>query len=121
MERLMFADLCRFRPGELDSFMFVYVALALALAVATHFVETRITGQSGPKASFAFLVAVGLVPLTWVATTLIFPDPRAHGDDCGFTPDAIFLPIYATITVFVSFLGGRGLMLGVDRYWTQRK
>ena len=117
----MFADLCRFAPGELDVFALVYGALGFSVAVATHFAEARFARTRGSIASRAFLVALALLPLTWIATSWIFPDPRDFGDECGLTPDAIFLPIYATIIVFFCFLGGRGLILGLDRYRAARK
>lgn len=117
----MFADLCRFAPGELDTFGLVCAALGLAVAVITHLAESRFASTRGSRASRAFIVALALMPLSWMATKLVFPDPRESGDICGFTPDAIFLPIYATITVFLCFLGGRGLMLGVARYRAARE
>lgn len=121
MERLMFADLCRFAPGELDTFGLVCAALGLAVAVTTHLAEARFAPTRGSRASRAFIVALALIPFSWIATTLVFPDPRKNGDICGFTPDAIFLPMFATIMVFFCFIGGRGLMLGLDRYRAARK
>ena len=117
----MFADLCRFAPGELDTFAFVFGTLGLAVAVVTHFAEARFARTLGSSASRAFFVALALILVTWVATPLTFPDPRDHGVDCGFTPDAVFLPVYATIMVVFCFLGGRGLMLGIDRYRAARQ
>lgn len=121
MERLMFADLCRFAPGELDTFAFGCGALGLVFALATHFAEARFVPMRGSNASRALFVAVVLVSLTWIATPMVFPDPRDLGHECGFTLDAVFLPIYATITVFFGFLGGRGIMLGLDRNKAVRK
>lgn len=121
MERLMFADLCRFGPGELETFGLVCAAFGLAVAVTTHLAETRFAPTRGSRAFRVFIVALALIPLSWIATKLVFPDPRESGDICGFTPDAIFLPIYATITVFLCFLGGRGLMRGIARYRAARK
>lgn len=124
MERLMFGDLCSFGDGEFELFTIVVCGVSVLLAGGSYWLQIRRAAEreeAEPTAASAIVMALALIPITWVTTSIVFPDPRDHGLDCGYTPDAIFLPIFATVIVFIAFLCGRVFAAALHRQMFKRK
>ena len=111
-----FADLCHPTAIEQNQFYAACALSGLALAVVVYLARRRIEGSgdihfgiSGCLVTCFTIVAVSVVS-GW-AVSILFPDPRDNGNDCGFTPDSLFLPIEAGVIVPVAFVIGYALML----------
>ncbi len=111
-----FVDLCHPSSVEMSQFYVVCVVVGLVLSTVIYVVKRCFRGSSDIQASFSgcFLSVVTMIVVSLMsgsATAWLFPDPRHNGNDCGFTPDSMFLPIEAGFIVPIGFIAGYALLL----------
>ena len=102
----MVADPCYIPAAELRPFLLICAGAGIVLAIVTSVVIAKFVKAKGLASSQSgcWVAAVFglLAPIaTYVVVDGLFPE---NGDDCGITPDIIFLPIEAALTVTFSFV-----------------
>lgn len=104
----MFADLCRTSSVEDQVFLLCWLGIGVVLAVISVGITRHIHGKFRSSMRYAWPAMTGLVGglAAWKITEVLWPDPRVTGTDCGMTPDAILLPLGASLAVVVGFAVG---------------
>lgn len=109
-----FADLCQTTAAEDNGFFLVCAVFGGLLSVLVCLLKNRFSQLADINVSLSgwimpILTIVGVAVLAFLGTEQLFPAPRDSGNDCGFTPDSVFLPLAAgvigpTAFVFVYWL-----------------
>lgn len=115
---VFFADLCLTTATEDNRFFVACAILGVLLSVLVRLLKNRFSGSADIHVSMSgcvlpILTIVGVSVLAFLGAELLFPDPRDNGNDCGFTPDSIFPPLWAGVVVPIAFVFAYRLMLAV--------
>lgn len=114
-------DLCSLRGSDDHLFTAVFLLTGAMLAAAAFWARRRLSRRMRSSDSAGVFVPVLGAILSAPAGFLLFagliPDPRDNGYDCGYTPDAILMPLVAGFYVPIGFVVAYGLLLA---FWPLR-
>lgn len=114
-------DLCSLRGSDDYLFTAVFLVTGAMLAAAAFWARRhpwRRIRQS--DSAGVFVPALGTIlsaPAGFLLFAGLIPDPRDNGFDCGYTPDAILMPLVAGFYVPIGFVVAYVLLLA---FWRLR-
>lgn len=98
----MFHDLCVVTDADILVFVVSCALIGAIIGVGLAVLTRRWQSQYGAKIGCTAMTIIGLAA-SW-ATGRLFPDPRSHGDMCGYTPDVVLFPFYGLVIVPITMV-----------------